>query len=464
MAEATRATTVRVTGPFASHASRAWGRGVALVGDAADFFDPFTGEGIYAALRGGELLAPYALESLAADRPRDADAALRAYDRARRRAFRGKWAIERLVALAVGAPALLNRAAATLEVSPAMAHLFVGVAGDFVPAREVLRPGYLAKLIFGNVSPVAKLPASTLAVAMALSTIDPATFRSVLGRFASGVTVVTVRDIQHYDHGMTVTAFCSRQPRAAARAGVHREGRVAARRARHREYRVAIRGQHPEAQAGAACTAFRGGASGSLRRGGVHARGHGRADSRRLSRRHRVRGARAGTRPAITRSSSAPSSPRRRTRGARCSTIAAATRRSCDDAAMSSLLTPQRRRGYEILDDPDVDDELRARSLADVARSNTIFGGSRAVQAELAIGARRRTRRRRVSLLDVGHRHRRHPRARAATRGARAGSTITTFGVDISACAAAPGARRAGSCPSAPTRSRSRSHRRASTS
>ena len=32
-----------------------------------------------------------------------------------------------------------------------MANLFVGVAGDFVPAREVLRPGYLAKLIFGNI-------------------------------------------------------------------------------------------------------------------------------------------------------------------------------------------------------------------------------------------------------------------------------------------------------------------------
>ena len=151
LATATRATTVRVTGPFAVHASRAWGPGVALVGDAADFFDPFTGEGIYAALRGGELLAPYALESLSAARPRDADAALHQYDRARRRTFRGKWAIERLIALAVGAPALLDRAASTLEASPAMANLFVGVAGDFIPAREVLRPGYLAKLIFGNV-------------------------------------------------------------------------------------------------------------------------------------------------------------------------------------------------------------------------------------------------------------------------------------------------------------------------
>jgi menaquinone-9 beta-reductase len=151
MMRAVRATPVRVTGPFAMHATRAWSRGVALVGDAADFFDPFTGEGIYAALRGGEMLAPFALESLAARSPRGADAALRAYDRARRSAFRGKWVIERLVALAVGAPILLNHVAATLEASPAMAHLFVGVAGDFVPAREVLRPGYLARLLFGNI-------------------------------------------------------------------------------------------------------------------------------------------------------------------------------------------------------------------------------------------------------------------------------------------------------------------------
>ncbi len=39
--------------------------------------------------------------------------------------------------------------------------------------------------------------------------IDHATFRSVLGRFASGVTVVTARDPTGRDHGMTVSAFCS---------------------------------------------------------------------------------------------------------------------------------------------------------------------------------------------------------------------------------------------------------------
>ncbi len=39
--------------------------------------------------------------------------------------------------------------------------------------------------------------------------LDPSTFRSVLGRFASGVTVVTVRDGESRDYGLTVSAFCS---------------------------------------------------------------------------------------------------------------------------------------------------------------------------------------------------------------------------------------------------------------
>lgn len=39
--------------------------------------------------------------------------------------------------------------------------------------------------------------------------IDSATFRSVLGRFVSGVTIVTARDPDGGDHGMTASAFCS---------------------------------------------------------------------------------------------------------------------------------------------------------------------------------------------------------------------------------------------------------------
>lgn len=39
--------------------------------------------------------------------------------------------------------------------------------------------------------------------------LDPDAFRAVLGRFASGVTVVTTRGADGSDYGMTVSAFCS---------------------------------------------------------------------------------------------------------------------------------------------------------------------------------------------------------------------------------------------------------------
>lgn len=39
--------------------------------------------------------------------------------------------------------------------------------------------------------------------------IDPDHFRAILGRFATGVTIVTARDEHGADHGMTVTAFSS---------------------------------------------------------------------------------------------------------------------------------------------------------------------------------------------------------------------------------------------------------------
>lgn len=144
---ALRASPVLATGPFASAARRAWAPGAALVGDAADFFDPFTGEGIYASLRGAEMLAPRIADALAARAPSDADAALSAYDHARVQEFKGKWAVERIIGAAVTFPALMNVAARSLALRPEMAHTIVGVTGDFVPAREVLRPGFLLRLV-----------------------------------------------------------------------------------------------------------------------------------------------------------------------------------------------------------------------------------------------------------------------------------------------------------------------------
>lgn len=39
--------------------------------------------------------------------------------------------------------------------------------------------------------------------------IDSDLFRSVLGRFASGITIITTHDAEGRDHGMTVSAFSS---------------------------------------------------------------------------------------------------------------------------------------------------------------------------------------------------------------------------------------------------------------
>ena len=139
---ARRASPVIGTGPFGWRTRRAWSPGAALVGDAADFFDPFTGEGIYAALRGAELLGPYAHAVCATTNPREEREALEAYDRCRRDTFGGKWMVERLVGLAVGWAPLMNRAARGLATRRDLADTLVGVTGDVVPAASVLRPSY----------------------------------------------------------------------------------------------------------------------------------------------------------------------------------------------------------------------------------------------------------------------------------------------------------------------------------
>src|SRR5690606_36051747 len=110
-------------------------------------------EGIYAALRGGELLVGYAFDAARATSARRHDIALAAYDRSRRDAFRGKRLVERAVGTAVAFPALLNRAAAVLAQRRDMADLLVGVTGDFVPPREVLRPGFLLRLLLPPAMP-----------------------------------------------------------------------------------------------------------------------------------------------------------------------------------------------------------------------------------------------------------------------------------------------------------------------
>jgi len=134
---------VQVTGPFDSGCRRSTADGVVLVGDAAGFFDPFTGEGICAALIGARLAAPVVDAALALPGPVTA-ARLAPYRRARLAAFAGKWTVERLIGYAMLRPALFDRFVARIG-RRGMASTLIGVTGHVLPARRALNPIFLAK-------------------------------------------------------------------------------------------------------------------------------------------------------------------------------------------------------------------------------------------------------------------------------------------------------------------------------
>ncbi|HEU4829635.1 MAG TPA: FAD-dependent monooxygenase [Gemmatimonadales bacterium] len=136
---------VLVTGPFAAQSGTLVTDGAALVGDAANFFDPFTGEGVCSALRGAELLAGVLADALAVPGP-VRRLQLEPYVAARRRAFAGKRIVERLIGAAMAFPAIFDHAIRRIE-RRGLAHTLVGVTGEFLPARAVLNPSFLARAV-----------------------------------------------------------------------------------------------------------------------------------------------------------------------------------------------------------------------------------------------------------------------------------------------------------------------------
>lgn len=133
----------RAIGPLALEARRVSAPGAILVGDAAGFYDPFTGEGVTLALRGAEIGAEVAHRVLAAG-----GHDFREYDRLRREATRDKFRLNRLLQLVVARPAIANAVARRLARRPMLANRLVGIAGDFIPARDALGARFLADLLF----------------------------------------------------------------------------------------------------------------------------------------------------------------------------------------------------------------------------------------------------------------------------------------------------------------------------
>lgn len=132
---------VSALGPLAYRVERPREAGVLLVGDAAGFYDPFTGEGVYTALRSAELAAEVVHQALA--RGDCSAAALGAYWRAREAAFGGKERLARLLQVVIGRRWLANLVARRLARRPDLVGLLLGVIGDYVPPRALLSPRLL---------------------------------------------------------------------------------------------------------------------------------------------------------------------------------------------------------------------------------------------------------------------------------------------------------------------------------
>lgn len=126
------------SGPFDWPVGRRTAPGVVLVGDAAGYFDPLTGQGIYRALRSAEIAAEIIDRRLR--EPRISGRCLRAYDRAVRTEFRGgRWlqkAIEHVVRHDRVRHAVFRRLARAPDAFGAL----IRVTGDVAPLRSLAHP------------------------------------------------------------------------------------------------------------------------------------------------------------------------------------------------------------------------------------------------------------------------------------------------------------------------------------
>ncbi|RIK41036.1 MAG: hypothetical protein DCC58_13075 [Chloroflexi bacterium] len=141
VAQARRVTPVRGVGPLARRVRRVSGDGYLLVGDAAGFFDPFTGEGIFDALTSG-ILAGEVLAGALSELDTSA-ARLAEYDQRRAAALRAKRRAAQLVQLFVRSPRMLDYALTRIATRPPVAATMTGVLGDYRDARVVLSPRFL---------------------------------------------------------------------------------------------------------------------------------------------------------------------------------------------------------------------------------------------------------------------------------------------------------------------------------
>ena len=128
--------------PLGHRVTRRAGRGWLLVGDAAGFLDPFTGEGLHRAV----VSAEFAAAAIGAH-GRGRAGAFDAYERTMQRRFLAKDAVSWLVQAFLAHPWLFDYAARRVASRPEVRATMGLVIGDLLPAGRALDPRYLAALL-----------------------------------------------------------------------------------------------------------------------------------------------------------------------------------------------------------------------------------------------------------------------------------------------------------------------------
>jgi len=118
--------------------------GIVLVGDAAAYVDPLTGQGVYLALRGAELAAAAVLRALGGDGP--VRRALAVYERARRE-LTGVFVISRILQLLAFRPGIAGRVVRRLRAQPELGTALIAAIGNVTRPATVLRPGFIARTL-----------------------------------------------------------------------------------------------------------------------------------------------------------------------------------------------------------------------------------------------------------------------------------------------------------------------------
>lgn len=140
---------ILASGPFDWPVRRAIADGAALVGDAAGYYDPFTGQGVYHAMAGGELLAETVGPAL---RDGSGAHALRRYARRHRRLTRPSHRLQRVIELALSRPGPADLVLGRLARVPAVMDRLLAVTGDLLPARSLISPALVATFLLPSLT------------------------------------------------------------------------------------------------------------------------------------------------------------------------------------------------------------------------------------------------------------------------------------------------------------------------